>query len=244
MKKLLVCLLLASSFYSLLAQKIINDPNVEKRSVSGFHGIDVATGIKLIITEGSSEEVAVSASKTEFRDKIVTEVQNGILRIYYDTKDGLIKKLKAINRNHESRDLKAYVSYKQLDKLDVNTGANLEINGTLSSASLDLHANTGGSMQGEINITTLTVGLNTGSKITLSGKADALDVDGDTGGKFFGEDLKTINCSAKASTGARIFITVEKELSAKAGTGGNIKYKGTGGIREVKTNTGGSVSRI
>ena len=238
MKKLFLLLLLSAFTIVSFAQKTINDPNVEKRTVSNFHGIDVATGIKLILTEGNTEEVAVSAAKIEYRDKIVTEVKNGILKIYYETKFG------AINRRDEAKDLKAYVSYKSLDKLDVTTGATAEINGVLNSSSLDLKANTGGDVTGKINIVTLNVDQNTGSKITLTGKAENLDVQGDTGSKFLGEDLNTTNCSAKASTGARINISVQKELNVKASTGGNIRYKGEASIHEVKTNTGGSVSKI
>jgi len=238
MKKLFLSFLMLASFYNLLAQKTINDANAQKRDVSGFHGISVATGIKLIITEGSTEEVVVSASKLEYRDRIVTEVKDGILKIHYDNQLG------AINRRKESKELRAYVSYKALDHLDVTTGAELEINGTLSAASLDLNANTGGTVNGEINITTMHVDQNTGSRITLQGKAETLEVGGDTGSKFMGENLKTIQCTASASTGARIEISVEKELSARANTGGNIRYRGEGGIREVKTHTGGSVSKI
>ena len=36
-----------------------------------------ATGIKLMLSEGNTEEVAVSADKPEYRDKIVTKVENG-----------------------------------------------------------------------------------------------------------------------------------------------------------------------
>jgi hypothetical protein len=238
MKQLLLSLLLTATVCNLLAQKTINDPNAEKRTVSGFHGIDVSTGIKLFLTEGSTEEVAVSASKTEYRDKIITKVENGILKIQYETKTG------AINRKKENKELRAYVSYKTLDKLEVTTGATVEINGVLSSNSLDLKSNTGGVVKGEIKITTLKIKQNTGSVITLSGNAGTLDVDGDTGSKFLGEGLKTTNCSATASTGAGVIITVEKELEARANTGGYIKYKGAGGIRNVRTNTGGSVSKI
>jgi hypothetical protein len=238
MKQLFLSLLLTASVCNLLAQKTISDPNVEKRTVGAFHGIDVSTGIKLILTEGSTEEVAVSASKTEYRDKIITKVENGILKIQYETKMG------AINKKKENKELRAYVSYKMLDKLDVTTGANVEISGVLSSKSLDIKSNTGGVIKGEINITSLKIKQNTGSIITMSGKAESLDIDGDTGSKFLGEGLKTTNCSAAAATGAGVIITVEKELEAKANTGGYIKYKGDGGIRNIKTNTGGSVSKI
>jgi hypothetical protein len=59
-----------------------------------------------------------------------------------------------------------------------------------------------------------------------------------------GEDLTTNTCVVDMSTGAGIYISVEKELNVRADTGGYIKYKGNAGIREIKTNTGGYVSKI
>src|SRR5882672_6402202 len=98
MKRIFVFLLLIVGLSkTVLSQKVIDDANAEKRNVTGFHGIDVATGIKLIITKGDTEDVAVSASKIEYRDKIVTEVKNGILHIYYETKTG------SINRKNETK---------------------------------------------------------------------------------------------------------------------------------------------
>ena len=239
MKKLFLFLLATvAAFNLLLAQKTINDPNAEKRNVNGFHGVHVSTGIKLILTEGSTEDVAVSASKTEFRDKIITKVENGVLKIYYENK------FEAIDRKKERKDLKAYVSYKSLDNLNANTGAQVQIEGTLKSSSLKMIANTGAIINGAINIDDFKVDQNTGSIVTLTGQAGKIDVDGDTGSMFKGIDLKTDNCSAKVNTGAGIYITVNKELNAKANTGGYVKYKGDASIRELKTHTGGSISKI
>jgi hypothetical protein len=239
MKKIILSFLFLSAlFVSLFAQETINDANAEKRNVSSFHGIDVATGIELLLTKGNTEEVAVSASSIEYRDKIVTEVVNGILKIHYETKTG------AINRKNESKNLKAYVSYKTLDQLNITTGAEVDIKGVLETSSLDLKANTGGLLKGEINITTLKVEQNTGSKITLTGKAGKLDIESSTGSKFSGEGLSTAVCDVDVSTGAGVYISVEKEMNVKANTGGYVKYKGEAGIRDIKTNTGGTVSRI
>jgi hypothetical protein len=239
MKKTFLSLLfLAGLATTSFAQKTIKDANAEKRTVSSFHGIDVATGIELTLTKGATEEVAVSASETEFRDKIVTEVVNGILKIHYETKTG------AINRKNENKNLKAYVSYKSLDHLTATTGAEVNIEGVLEATTLDLKVNTGGVVEGEVNIGTLNVDQNTGSKITLSGKVDKLDAEGSTGSKFMGENLNTNTCSAEMGTGAGIYISVEKELNVKANTGGYVKYKGNAGMGEVKTNTGGTVSKI
>jgi hypothetical protein len=238
MKKYILPFLLLLAVFPAFTQQVINDPNAEKRTVGSFHGVDVSTGITVILTEGSTEEVAVSAATTEFRDKIVTKVENGILKIHYDTKLG------SINKKKESKYLKAYVSYKTLDQLDVSTGAEVEIKGTLQASSLKLKANTGGIVNGKVAIKLLDVDQNTGSRITVTGKADNMEIKGDTGSKFMGEGLETNTCSAKTGTGAAIFITVQKELNVKASTGGYVKYKGTGGIRDVKTSTGGYVSKI
>ncbi|MGB3008644.1 MAG: head GIN domain-containing protein [Chitinophagaceae bacterium] len=239
MKKLLL-LICAGIFIGNTAnsQKTFTDPNAEIRGVAGFHGIEVGTGIVLNLTEGVSEEVAVSASSVEFRDKIVTKVENGILKIIYENKAG------AVNTKKQSKDLKAYVSYKTLDMLMATTGAEIIINGILQSASLNLIAHTGAVVKGQVNIKSLKIKQGTGSKVTWKGKADNLEVEGDTGSKFEGEELQTTNCSVKVSTGAQVIVSVENELKVKASTGGLVKYKGKAPVREIKTNTGGSVKKI
>ena len=238
MKKLLIsfCFLIPASL--LFAQKTYNDPNVEKRTIGSFHGLEVGTGVELMLSEGSSEDGAVSASKTEFSDRLITEVKNGILKIHYDNQLG------AINKMREDKKLKAYVSYKTLDMLNATTGAEVKINGVLKSNSLDMDVNTGALVDGEVNVTMLRLKQNTGSKVTLTGKADKLEVEGDTGSKFRGEDLSTSSCQAKVSTGAQVSVNAEKELDAKANTGGNVRYKGNATLIDIKTNTGGSVSKI
>lgn len=99
-------------------------------------------------------------------------------------------------------------------------------------------------IDGEVDVTTLKVSQNTGSKINLSGRADKLTVDGDTGSKFKGEEMATSNCNVTVSTGAIVSVKAEKELQVKANTGGVVRYKGNASIKEIKTNTGGTVSKI
>lgn len=239
MKRLLLCFILfAATGVISQAQTVINDLNVEKRTATGFHGIEVGTGIHLTITQGTIEEVAVSAASVQFRDRVVTKVENGILKIYYESKTD------AINKSKERKELKAYVSYKTLDRLEASTGSEVTIDGILTAASLRLSATTGARVNGKISSSELKVNQNTGSVISLSGQAERLEVEGDTGSKFDAEDLVTGICNVKVSTGARIWVTANKELSAKANTGGNVKYKGEPAIKDIKRSTGGTVSKI
>lgn len=232
---LLTIVLLSSTSFS---QKTISDANVEKRTVSSFHGIEVGTGIELVLIEGNFEEVGVSADKMEYRDKIITKVESGILKIHYENKAG------AVNKTKESKHLKAYVSYRSLDKLDANTGAEVKIEGVLKSKKLDLNANTGALVNGKVDIDVLEISQSTGSKITLSGSANMLEIDGSTGSKFSGLEMNTSNCSVKVSTGAIITVHADKDLQVKANTGGVVKYKGNATLSDIKKNTGGTVSKI
>src|SRR5690242_20644681 len=112
-KVLLVCYLLIISQFSFSQEKIIKDANAQERKVGAeFHAIEVRSGIDLYITQGENA-VAVSANSEEWRDRIKTEVEGGVLRIYIgdnwkDWNWGL---------SWHGRILKAYVSVKQLDAL-------------------------------------------------------------------------------------------------------------------------------
>lgn len=83
MKKLLLLATLIS-FSMLQAQKIVRDEHAQTRNAHGFHGIEVSGGIDLYLSKGSEESLAVSAARPEDRDRIRTEVVNGILKIYFD----------------------------------------------------------------------------------------------------------------------------------------------------------------
>lgn len=239
MKKFfLTFLLFAIGTVCLNAQQTINDPNAVKVDVGTFHAIDVATGIQLFLVSGTTEEVAVSASTTEFRDHIVAKVENGVLKLYYDSK------LKAINKKKENKQLKAYVSCRQLDGLYTSTGALVKIQGVLKMPAIEIKASTGAQVNGDVDTKSLLVRQSTGSQINLSGRSESLEVEGDTGSKFKGEEMTTQTCNISVSTGANVSVNAEKEMVVKANTGGLVKYKGNASVREVKTSTGGAVRRI
>ena len=234
MKKLLFLFLLAGSTAS--AQKIVNDENVVKRDVKNFHAVKVTDGIDVYLSQGD-EAVAVSASEPKYRERIVTEVVNGILKIYYD-REG-----KWISDNSYRKKLKAYVSFKELDKLEISAGDDVSMEGILTVAKLKVDISSGASFTGKVDITDLDVDQSSGAGSNFSGKAVNLKVEASSGAVFRGYDLAADICNARASSGGGVRVTVNKELTAKASSGGGIHYKGSGLIREVDTGSGGSVNK-
>jgi len=237
MKKLLLSL---SCFLSVCAfaqdTKIINDANAVVRNVGGsFTSISVSSGIDLYLTQGNEEAVAVSASDQKHLDRIKTEVVSGRLKIYYDNK--------GITWKSDNRKLKAYVSFKTLEKLTVSAGAEATVNGRISTDKLDLNVSSGADFKGDISAKELTAEVSSGAAVKISGLADKLIVEASSGADFRGYEFAVDYCDAAASSGASVHVTINKELSAKASGGGGIKYKGTALIRDLKTSGGGSVKK-
>ncbi len=237
MKKLLFSLITILSL-SAFAQdtKVINDANATKRSLSGsFTAISVSSGIDLYLSQGNEESLAVSASEQKHLDRLITEVVNGTLKIYYDNK--------GITWKSGTRKLKAYVSFKTLQKLNVSAGSDATMDGNINADNFDLDVSSGANFKGAITAKTLSVAVSSGASASVSGKSDKLKVDVSSGADFKGYDLVTDYCEASASSGAGVHVTINKELNAKASRGGDIKYKGSALIRDIKTSSGGSVRK-
>jgi hypothetical protein len=225
-KLLLIFAVLISSF--LHAQHIVNDANAEKRNVSGFHGVEVSGGIDLYLSQGE-EAVAVSASETKFRDKIKTEVKNGVLKIWYESNSNL-------HIDWSNRKMKAYVSFKNLDILEASGGSDIKVEGTISVSTLSLDVSGGSDFEGKVNLNDMKVDASGGSDVHISGIAKNINVDASGGSDFKGYELITDNCTVDASGGSDVYITVNKELNAASSGGSDVYYKGNGLIKNLKSN--------
>jgi hypothetical protein len=235
MKKLLFSLLVTGLITTVSAQKTINDPNAEKRNVSGFHAIEVGGGIDLYLSQGE-EAVAVSASKNEYRARIKTEVKGGVLKIWYEWNSNL----RFDWSNHK---LKAYVSFKDIDRLEGSGGSDISVDGSIKVAKLAMEVSGGSDFDGKVETGELNIQASGGSDVRISGKADRLTIDASGGSDFKGYDLASDICNVEASGGSDIQVTVNKELSANASGGSDVYYKGTGLIRDLKT-SGSSIKKV
>jgi hypothetical protein len=234
MKKILLLLALVAVSGTMMAQKTINDPNATKRNVSGYHGISVSGGIDLYLSQGG-ESVAVSASDTKYRDRIITEVKDGILKIWYDHK--------GIDLDRGDRKMKAYVSFNKLDKLTGSGGSDIDIDGTIKLENLDLHISGGSDFDGKLEASSLKVEASGGSDVKISGTVKNLDINASGGSDFKGYALATDVCNLEASGGSDVEITVNKELNANASGSSDIAYKGTGVVKEMKSSGSSSIKK-
>ena len=236
MKKTFFSLILTLIGATAFSQKTINDPNAEKRNVNGYHAIHVSGGIDLYLSQGG-ESVAVSASETKYRNRIKTEVKDGVLRIWYEHNAG-------ITMGWGNRKLKAYVSFANLDKLNGSGGSDIKVDGTIKVNTLSIHISGGSDFDGKVEADDLKVEASGGSDFDISGNVKTLAIDVSGGSDFKGYALATDICTLEASGGSDVRVTVNKELDARASGGSDVYYKGNGSTRNVKSSGSSTIKKV
>lgn len=230
-----------SSFLSLLltstvlAQKVIYDPNAEVRTVKNFHGIKVSGGIDLYLSSGD-EIVAVSAADTKYLQNIKTEVDNGILKIWFEGKGSSIF-------FSGKKSLKAYVSYKLLDLIAASGGSDVIIEGTVKTNKLVIDISGGSDFKGKVEVVSLSLVQSGGADADIWGTAKTIEVEASGGSDLNGYGLVTDVCTLEASGGSDITITANKELSAEASGASDIRWAGAAIVKKANASGAGSVSR-
>lgn len=233
MKKLSALFICVCIFLAASAQQV-NDPNAEVREAKGYHAISVSNAFNVYLSQSEQEAVAVSAADKKDQEKITVEVKDGVLYI------GLEKGWKWHGGNKK---LRAYISFKQLDKLSVSGACDVFITNVIKGNELAITQSGASDVKGKVEVSHLTVNLSGASDMTINGTATQLTVDASGASDFKGYDLAVDICDAEASGASDIRVTVNKELSARASGASDVKFKGNGVIRDLKSSGSSSVSK-
>ncbi|HVZ26129.1 MAG TPA: head GIN domain-containing protein [Sediminibacterium sp.] len=232
--KYLLCLLCCLGSFGIQAQQTISDANAQARNLRNFHAIEIGDGIDLYLTQGK-EAVAVSASSREYRDRITTEVINGVLKIHLPHNGW--------NFSWQNRKLKAYVSVSQLDHISAGGGSDIYMNELFSTPKLSIHISGGSDLHGKIAAEDLSLNCSGGSDAYLSGTAAHFEITASGGSDLHGFDLITDYCKIETSGGSDIRITANKEIEANSSGGSDIYYKGNANSRSSRSG-GGSIRKV
>jgi hypothetical protein len=235
MRKLYFILVGVLLVLSSRAQKtIVHDPNAQVRAVKGYHGIEVGSAIDLYLSQGDEETVVVSARDEKWRDRIITEVVDGILKI----------RLQSGHFSTGNNKLKAYVSFAALDKLSASGASNVYVDGVISAGKLSLTLSGASDFKGAIRVGELQLDQNGASDAKITGVVAGLAVIRLSGASDVkGYDLTVESCEASASGASDIRITVNKELKANATGASSVYYKGEGVISESRASGASTIKK-
>ena len=227
-------LLLAISFFVTVAAFA---QTIQPRPVADFTAINCAAGMDVELTQGTENKVSVSANDDKYLSEIKTEVQNGVLKIYTGYKDNMWQKDK-------NKKLKAFVTYKSIDKLYGGSGAIVKTTNTINAPALKMDISSGSTFNGEVNVADLNIDVSSGSITNMKGTATNLKADVSSGSVFTGTNLSVESCNVSASSGSVFKINVSKKMSVTASSGSSIGYKGEATLEKKNVSGGASVYKM
>lgn len=216
------------------SQKVwVNDANAVQRNLTGdFSSIKISGGIDLYLSQYEEVALAVSAADADVRDNIRTDIENGTLRIYYDSKAGWIR---------GNKKMKVYLAFKSIDKLIAGGACDVQVAGTISVPKLLLDLSGASEFKGAVAVTDLQVESSGASDVKINGYASNANIHCSGASDLKGYDLVVDNCNIKASGASDINITVNKELNVNASGASDVHYKGTAVIKDIKSSGASTV---
>lgn len=229
-KPLLAILLITFTLPSLLAQEI-------SRDLKSFRKIIVSPKINLILEQGESEHIRLKHSNVD-ADKINIKVQGHTLRIYLEDAK-VTEKMYRVGGNqkrsiYHNASVTAYVTYKELEHLEIRGNQELTCNSPLTAERFTLKAYG----ENDINLASLkTEYLRTslfgGNDLNIkTGKAEYQKY------KLFGEneinteDVKSFSATTTIFGESRIKLNTQDNLKVNAFGESQVSYNGNASVNK------------
>ena len=229
-----ILLIFISTIIAQNEKSIIIDPNAEVRKSGNFTAIELSGAIDLFLSQGIEEAIAVSASDADYKARIKTEIKGNTLHIYLNSK-GLSWKIWG---NHK---LKAYVTFKNLTKVESSGASNIRIMEGLKGDDFSLELSGASDLSGQVSVNTLRLSTSGASNIKISGSAEKAQLFASGACNIKGYDLKVNTGKVEASGASAISLFIIKEIDAEASGFSNILLKGPGIIKNISSSGGASI---
>lgn len=201
----------------------------QDRNISNnFESIKVSQGLDLYITQSNDVSLSVEADEN-LHDIIMTDVENGTLRIY--TTENI--------RRAASK--KINLSIDNISAIKATSGSDVFSTNTIKTNSLELNCTSGADITLDVKTETLNCYSTSGSDIRVSGTTKSLFAEATSGSDIKASDLIAETSKVKATSGADISVNTSKELTARATSGGDIRYSGNPEKIDKSDNSAGSV---
>ncbi|WP_298534452.1 head GIN domain-containing protein [uncultured Algibacter sp.] len=234
--KIIIATLLSLSLFSCnfdinMGVKGNGDVVTEDRTTNEpFSTIKAAEGLDVYLTQSDNESILVEADEN-LQSLIITEIENGVLKIHTKQNIGSATSKKII------------VSFKDISSIISTSGSDVYSTNTISTESLELQSTSGSDMKLSVNTSVLNCKSTSGSDMRISGTTSKLNAEATSGSDIKAADLQAESSRVKATSGADITINTSKELIANASSGGDIMYYGNP-VKVNKTdNPSGSIEK-
>ena len=186
---------------------------IDREISNEFKTIKVSQGLDLYITQSNNVSLSVEADEN-LHELIMTEVENNVLKIY--TTENIRK----------SASKKIMLNISDISVIKATSGSDVYTTNTIEVNDLELSTTSGADMKLTVNTKQLVCKATSGSDLQLTGKTITLNASATSGSDIDARALSAETSDVLATSGADISINTSKELTAKATSGGDIRYSG------------------
>ena len=130
---------------------------------------------------------------------------------------------------------------KDLSTIDANEGSIVEVSGEIKGQELTFRTQEAAIIFARVNSRKINAKAVSGGKVTLEGKAEEQVVEINTGGLYYGKDLRTSRTEVSAGTAGKGEIYATDYVKATAKLGGTVEIFGRPGEVDKKTSLGGRI---
>jgi hypothetical protein len=218
-----------------------------KFNVADFKGIDVSSGFDVILIQGNSESLTLTAQENLF-DYITAKVENGTLKIY--TRNNL----------RPTQPMKAKITFKDISNLKVSGGGDVYSETPVNVEELDVYISGGGDFSSVINSEELKCNISGGGDSEIGGKTKDFYIYVSGGGDleskvsastiscriagggdlYLRNDAKTTDADVEINGGGDMDMKIITEkLRCSVSGGGDALLSGQASEFEININGGG-----
>ena len=155
------------------------DVTTTERELNGsFNEIRASRGLNVIITQGNKEQVTVEADEN-LQDIIITEIEGNTLKI--TTTQNIAS----------SSSKKIYVTFDDLESIDVSSGSWISSENTINTESIELETSSGSGLELALKTNHVICNSSSGSQLKLSGSATSITARASSGSGISASNLET-----------------------------------------------------
>lgn len=212
------CFLLSSSYSQ--AQDISEE-------LSDFNEIRVYNGIEVTLIPSKENRIVISGYSKE--------------KVKYAFVENRLELRLSLENIWAKDNTRIQIYFRNLQVIDANERSIVEVQGEIVGSNLVFRAQEGSVVRADLDALKQSSKAVTGGQIFLEGKTREQEIDINTGGQFYGRDLRTESTRVNITAGGRAEVYASKYCRANAKLGGTIEVYGNPAEMDRKTSIGGKI---
>lgn len=202
----------------------------ETRQLGEFDAVKASNSIKVELAQGEQNKADITVSGIDL-GKVETSIVDGTLEI------------RLARGNYRNHDVEVKVTYRDIQAIEANTSARVIAKDRIIAEEGYLLATTSAYIEAIVEADVFNIEAATNARIFVKGEVGSLGLRAFTNAEIDGKSLTADEVEVLANTAATVYFRTIGSIEGSAATAGKIYYGGNPKEINVKTGTGGSISK-